>query len=279
MGKIISITNQKGGVGKTTTAINLAAALAVLEFRTLLVDADPQANATSGVGLDPKNIERDLYNIIISGANPKEAIQKTETPFLSILPSSMDLVGLDVEMHDHPEREFLMKKVLDKVKDHFDFIIIDCSPTLGLTVVNALCAADSVLIPVQAEYFALEGMGKLLQTIKIIQQHLNKNLDIEGVLITMYDGRLSLARQVAEEVKTHFQDMMFDTIITRNTKLAEAPSFGKTILMHDVGGKGSVNYLNLAREILQRNGLTKIPISKKRINILEEEQKELKEDF
>ncbi len=279
MGKIIAITNQKGGVGKTTTAINLSAALAVLEYKPLLVDADPQANATSGVGIDPRTVEKGLYNTIISGLNPKEAIQQTGTPNLHILPTSVDLVGLEVELHDLPQREYMMKKALDKVKDNYDFIIIDCSPSLGITVVNALCAADSVLIPVQAEYFALEGMGKLLQTIKIIQQHLNTQLDVEGVLITMYDGRLTLARQVAEEVKMHFQDMMFDTIITRNTKLAEAPSFGKTILMHDIDGKGSLNYLNLAREILQRNGLTKIPPGKKRINILEEEQNEFKEDF
>jgi len=278
MGKIIAITNQKGGVGKTTTAINLAAAFAVLEYKTLLIDADPQSNATSGVGIEPREIKQGLYHTIVSGVHPKDVILKTQTPNLWILPTNIDLVGLEVELHDMPQREFMMKKALDKIKDLYDFIIIDCSPSLGITVVNALCAADSVLIPVQAEYFALEGMGKLLQTIKIIQQHLNPELDIEGVLVTMYDARLTLARQVAEEVKTHFQEMTFDTIIARSTKLAEAPSFGKTIYMHDIDGKGAANYMNLAREILQRNGMTKLPVSKLRQEILESKEKEIKEE-
>jgi len=258
MGKIIAIANQKGGVGKTTSAINLAASLAVLEYKTLLIDADPQSNATSGVGMDPRNVKAGLYECIIDSVHPKDVIQKTETPNLFLLPSNADLVGVELELVNLENREYMMKKALEKIKDKYDFIIIDCCPSLGLTVINSLSAADSVIIPVQCEYFALEGMGKLLQTIKIVQTHLNTNLDIEGVLLTMYDGRLRLANQVVEEVKTHFQNMVFNTVIQRNTKLAEAPSFGKTIIMHDAIGKASVNYLNLAREILQRNGLTKI---------------------
>lgn len=276
MGKIITIANQKGGVGKTTTAINLAASLAVLEYKTLLVDADPQANATSGVGHDPSQIKHGLYECIIDSIHPKDAILKTETPNLFLLPTTADLTAVDIELVNVPNREYMLKKSLDKVKDKYDFIIIDCCPSLGLIVMNALCATDSVIIPVQCEYFALEGMGKLLQNIKIIQTHLNTNLDIEGVLLTMFDGRLRLANQVVEEVKTHFQDMVFDTIIQRNTKLAEAPSFGKTIIMHDVSGKASNNHLNLAREILQRNGLTKISDKHRAIKM---DAEELSEDF
>jgi chromosome partitioning protein len=277
MGKVIAIANQKGGVGKTTSAINLAASLAVLEYKTLLVDADPQSNATSGVGIDPANVKAGLYECIIDSTHPKDVILKTDTPYLSLLPTNADLVGVELELVNLTNREYMMKKAIDKIKDKYDFIIVDCCPSLGLTVINSLCAADSVIIPVQCEYFALEGMGKLLQTIKIVQTHLNTNLDIEGVLLTMYDGRLRLANQVVEEVKTHFQDMVFDTLIQRNTKLAEAPSFGKTIIMHDVAGKGSTNYLNLAREILQRNGLTKISDHDRTINVTEET--ELSEDI
>jgi chromosome partitioning protein len=258
MGKIIAISNQKGGVGKTTSAINLAASLAVLEYKTLLVDADPQANSTSGVGFDPKEIREGLYECIIGTRNPQDLILETETPNLFLLPTNTDLVAIELEIVNLPNRDYMMKAALDKVKDDYDFIIIDCCPSLGLTVINSLAASDSVIIPVQCEYFALEGMGKLLQTIKLIQEHINTNLDIEGVLLTMYDPRLKLGNQVVEEVKMHFQNMVFNTIIQRNVKLAEAPSHGKTIIMHDAVGKGSINYLNLAREILQRNNLTKI---------------------
>jgi chromosome partitioning protein len=256
MGKIIAIANQKGGVGKTTSAINLAASLAVLEYKTLLVDADPQANATSGVGFDPRNVTSSIYECIINQVNPKEIVLTTSTPNLYLIPSHIDLVGAEIEMINLPNRERMMKQVLDQVKDDYDFIIIDCSPSLGLVTINSLTAADSVIIPVQCEYFALEGLGKLLNTIKIVQNRLNTSLEIEGILLTMYDTRLRLSNQVVEEVKTHFQQMVFDTIIQRNTKLGEAPSFGQTIIMHDAFSKGAVNYLNLAREILQKNHIT-----------------------
>lgn len=270
MGKIIAIANQKGGVGKTTTAINLAASLAVLEFKTLLIDADPQANSTSGVGFDPRNIKTGIYECIIDGVHPKDIILQTETPNLFLLPAHIDLVGAEIEMINLPNREKMMKMALEKIKNDYDFIIIDCSPSLGLITVNALSAADSVLIPVQCEYFALEGLGKLLNTIKIVQSRLNPELSIEGILLTMYDMRLRLSNQVVEEVKTHFQQMVFDTIIQRNTKLGEAPSFGQSIIMHDASGKASINYLNLAREILQKNGKTRMNDSEKIIKIEEE---------
>ncbi len=274
MGKIISIANQKGGVGKTTTAINLAASLAVLEYKTLLIDADPQANSTSGVGFDPKNIKTSIYECIVDEVNPKDIILTTETPNLYLLPAHIDLVGAEIELVKLPNREYMMKNALSKIKEEFDFIIIDCNPSLGLITINSLTASDSVIIPVQCEYFALEGMGKLLNTTKIVQSNLNPNLDIEGILLTMYDVRLRLSNQVVEEVKTHFQQMVFDTIIQRNTKLGEAPSFGKTIIMYDASGKGSVNYLNLAREILQKNGLTKISNEERMIEVDEEEEQE-----
>ncbi|HNX05950.1 MAG TPA: AAA family ATPase [Bacteroidales bacterium] len=266
MGKVIAIANQKGGVGKTTTAINLSASLAVLEFKTLLIDADPQANATSGVGFDPKNIKTSIYECIIEDVEPKNIILNTKTPNLDLLPAHIDLVGAEIELINQPHREKMMRKVISKIKDNYDFIIIDCSPSLGLIVVNSLAAADSVIIPVQCEYFALEGLGKLLNTIKIVQQHMNPDLDIEGILLTMYDQRLRLSNQVVEEVKTHFQQMVFNTIIQRNTKLGEAPSFGETIIMYDADSKGAINYLNLAREILQNNELTRIKQSDKIIN-------------
>lgn len=256
MGKVIAIANQKGGVGKTTTAINLSASLAVLEFKTLLIDADPQANATSGVGFDPKESKSSIYECMIGEKEPESIILKTATPNLDLLPAHIDLVGAEIEMINMPEREKIMRSVIEKIKDKYDFIIIDCSPSLGLIVVNALVASDSVIVPVQCEYFALEGLGKLLNTIKIVQTHLNPELDIEGILLTMYDQRLRLSNQVVEEVKTHFQEMVFDTIIQRNTKLGEAPSFGESIIMFDAESKGAVNYLNLAREVLQNNNHT-----------------------
>jgi chromosome partitioning protein len=267
MGKIITIANQKGGVGKTTTAINLAAALGVLEYKTLLVDADPQANATSGVGIDPKNIKAGIYECLVNEINPKDLVIQTENPNLDLIPSHIDLVGAEIELININNREYMMRSALGKLRDDYDFIIIDCSPSLGLVTVNALTASDSVVVPVQCEYFALEGLGKLLNTIKIVQQKLNTDLTIEGILLTMYDSRLRLSNQVVEEVKMHFQEMVFDTIIHRNTTLGEAPSFGQTILMHDASCKGSVNYLNLAREILQKNEMTKMTNDEKYINI------------
>ncbi len=268
MGKIIAIANQKGGVGKTTSAINLAASLAVLEYKTLLVDADPQANATSGVGFDPRNIKTSIYECIVNDVNPKDIILATTTPNLFLLPSHIDLVGAEIEMINLPNRERMMKLVLEGLRDQYDFIIIDCSPSLGLITINALTGSDSVIIPVQCEYFALEGLGKLLNTIKIVQTRLNPDLEIEGILLTMYDTRLRLSNQVVEEVKTHFQQMVFDTIIQRNTKLGEAPSFGETIIMHDAFSKGAINYLNLAREILQKNNLTDMPQEEKVVKTL-----------
>lgn len=266
MGKIIAIANQKGGVGKTTTAINLSGCLGVLEYKTLIVDADPQANATSGVGLDPKHT-RNIYECLINDINPEDLILETDNPNLDILPSHIDLVGAELEMINLPNREHKLKQALEKIKDKYDFIIIDCSPSLGLITVNALTAADSVIIPVQCEYFALEGLGKLLNTIKIVQGRLNPDLEIEGILLTMYDTRLRLANQVVEEVKMHFQELVFDTVIHRNTKLGEAPSFGETIIMHDAASKGTINYLNFTREILQKNDKTSISNEDKKLKI------------
>lgn len=269
MGKVITIANQKGGVGKTTTAINICGSLAVLEYNVLLIDADPQANATSGVGFNPKNIKTSIYECIIDNVNPADIILNTATPNLDLLPAHIDLVGAEIEMINLPNRERMMQQVISTIKDNYDFIFIDCSPSLGLVTINALTAADSVLIPVQCEYFALEGLGKLLNTIKIVQSRLNPSLDIEGILLTMFDTRLRLAKQVVEEVKTHFQQMVFKTIINRNTRLGEAPSFGETIIMHDAGSTGAINYLNLAREILQKNNLTKT-IRTEKFNLLNE---------
>ena len=258
MGKVIDIANQKGGVGKTTTAINLGAALAALEFKTLIIDADPQANATSGVGFDPKHIKNSIYECIIEETEPKKAILETDTPNMYLLPAHIDLVGAEIEIINMTDRENMMRKVTDQLSEMFDFIIIDCSPSLGLITVNALTAAHSVIVPVQCEYFALEGLGKLLNTIKIVQSRLNTELDIEGILLTMYDSRLRLSKQVVGEVKTHFQQMVFDTLIHRNIKLSEAPSFGESIISHDATSTGAQNYLNLAREILEKNGMLKV---------------------
>ena len=255
MAKIIALANQKGGVGKTTTAINLAASLAVLEYKVLIVDADPQANATSGLGFDLKEIENSIYECIVDGIDPKTAVLQSEIEHLHVLPSHIDLVGAEIEMLNLPNREKVLGNVLDQVKDDYDFLLIDCSPSLGLITVNSLTAADSVIIPVQCEYFALEGLGKLLNTIKIIQSRLNPELEIEGFLLTMYDSRLNLSNQVVEEVQKHFQDMVFETLVSRNIKLSEAPSYGKAVVMYDATSKGAVNYLNLARELLKKNSL------------------------
>ncbi len=258
MSKVIALANQKGGVGKTTTAINLAASLAILEYKVLVIDADPQANATSGFGFDLKNIKTSIYECLIEEAQPKNIVLETEIQGLHLITSHIDLVGAEIEMLNHPNREKMMKNVVDKVKDDYDIVLIDCSPSLGLITVNALTAADSVIIPVQCEYFALEGLGKLLNTIKIIQSRLNTTLQIEGFLLTMYDSRLNLSNQVVQEVKKHFQNMVFTTIIPRNVKLGEAPSYGKPVILYDANSSGAISYLNLARELLQKNNMTKV---------------------
>jgi len=256
--RVIGVANQKGGVGKTTTAINLAASLAVLEYKTLLVDGDPQANSTTGVGFDLHNITQSLYDCMVNEASARDVILKTDIPNLDLIPSHIDLVGAEIEMINYPNREMVLKNIVDPVKGDYDFIIIDCSPSLGLITVNALTASDSVIVPVQCEFFALEGLGKLLNTIKIVQSRLNTSLEIEGILMTMYDGRLRLCNQVVSEVRRHFEDIVFNTIVHRNSKLSEAPSVGKPVILYDASSKGSVNYLNLAKEILQKNDMTKI---------------------
>ncbi len=253
MGKIVAVANQKGGVGKTTSSVNLAACLGVLEKNVLLIDADPQANATSALGHDPQQIEKGTYQILEHALDAGEVILDTSSPNVSLIPAQIDLVAAEIELVDTPNREFMLKKSLEKIKDQYDYIIIDCAPSLGLITINALTAADSVIIPIQCEYFALEGLGKLLNTVKGVQSGLNPDLDIEGLLLTMYDSRLRLSNQVVEEVKTHFQEMVFDTIIQRNVRLSEAPSFGESIIMYDAASKGSVNYLNLAKEFLNNN--------------------------
>jgi len=266
MARIIGIANQKGGVGKTTTAINLAASLGVLEFKTLLVDADPQANSTSGIGFDLQNIQQSIYDCMVGEKRAEDVILKTEIPNLDLIPSHIDLVGAEIEMINYPQRENVIKNILEEVRSQYDFIIIDCSPSLGLITVNALVAADSVAIPVQAEFFALEGLGKLLNTIKIVQSRLNTSLEIEGILMTMYDGRLRLCNQIVNEVRRHFEEMVFETLIHRNSKLSEAPSVGKPVILYDAESKGSINYLNLAKEILQKNNMTKINQSERILN-------------
>lgn len=255
MGKIIAIANQKGGVGKTTTSINLAASLAVLEHKTLLIDADPQANSSSGLGEDPREVTKSIYEVMIGSLDVKDAIVSTDVPNLDIIPAHINLVGAELEMIDLEDREYMMRKAIESIKDEYEFILIDCAPSLGLITVNALTVADTVLIPVQCEYFALEGLGKLLNTVKIVQSNLNPELSIEGILLTMYDNRLRLSNQVLEDVRSHFKNLVFNTIVYRNVRLSEAPSFQKPVLMYDAASKGALNYLNLAREILTKNNM------------------------
>ncbi len=253
MGKVIAIANQKGGVGKTTTAVNLASALAVLEKKILLIDADPQANATSGLGIAVEEKKAGTYELLEHTANAEETILPTNVPHLDLIPSHIDLVAIEIELVDKAEREYMLKKALQNVREDYDFILIDCAPSLGLITLNALTAADAIVIPIQCEYFALEGLGKLLNTIKSVQKLHNKTLDIEGLLLTMYDARLRLSNQVVEEVKKHFGDMVFNTIIQRNIRLSEAPSYGENIIQYDATSKGAQNYLSLAEEVLKKN--------------------------
>lgn len=253
MGKIIAVANQKGGVGKTTTSVNLAASLGVLEKKILLIDADPQANASSGLGIEVESVEFGTYQVLEHSISAKDAIVSTNSPNVAIIPAHIDLVAIEIELVDKQEREYMLKKALEQIKDDYDFIIIDCAPSLGLITLNSLVAADSVIIPIQCEYFALEGLGKLLNTIKSVQKIHNSDLDIEGLLLTMFDSRLRLSNQVVEEVRKHFSTMVFNTIIRRNTRLGEAPSYGESIIAYDATSKGAINYLNLAQELLKKN--------------------------
>ncbi len=253
MGKVISIANQKGGVGKTTTAINLAASLAAIEHPTLLIDTDPQSNSTSGLGIDAHTVTNSIYEVMVGGVDIDDAVRQTEIPYLDVVPSHINLVGAEIEMIDREMREKILDQAIRDIRSKYDFVLIDCPPSLGLLTINALSASNSVIIPVQCEYFALEGLGQLLNTIKIVRQHLNPDLEIEGVLLTMYDNRTRLSNQVAQEVKRYFNDRVFSTVVARNVRLAEAPSFGKPVLLYDSISVGSKNYLSLAREIITRN--------------------------
>ena len=253
MGKIIAIANQKGGVGKTTTSINLAASLGVLEKKVLLIDADPQANASSGLGIDVDAVEGGTYHVLEHSLSAKDAIVKTSSPNVDIIPANIDLVAIEIELVDKEDREYMLKKALVHITDDYDYILIDCAPSLGLITLNSLVAADSVIVPIQCEYFALEGLGKLLNTIKSIQNIHNTELDIEGLLLTMFDSRLRLSNQVVDEVRKHFSSMVFETIIRRNTRLGEAPSYGESIIAYDATSKGAINYLNLAQELIKKN--------------------------
>ncbi|MEO6940880.1 MAG: AAA family ATPase [Candidatus Kapaibacterium sp.] len=253
MGKVISIANQKGGVGKTTTAVNLAASLAVAEFRTLLIDIDAQANGTSGLGVDPKETRTTIYEVLVGQVPMEDAILKSNVPNLDLVPSHINLVGAEIELVEVPERERVISKVIAGVRKEYDYIIIDCPPSLSLLTLNALAASDSVLIPVQCEYYALEGLGQLLNTINIVKKHLNPKLDIEGVLLTMYDSRLRLSNQVVSEVRKYFGDKVFETLVTRNVRLSEAPSFGMPVVLYDATSSGTKNYLDLAMEVIRRN--------------------------
>jgi chromosome partitioning protein len=255
MGKIIAIANQKGGVGKTTTSVNLAASLGALEKKVLLIDADPQANASSGLGIDVDTVELGSYQVLEHTKTAKEAIMASNAPNVDVIPAHIDLVAIEIELVDKDEREYMLKQAISDLKSEYDYILIDCAPSLGLLTLNALTASDSVIIPIQCEYFALEGLGKLLNTIKSVQKIHNQALDIEGMLLTMFDSRLRLSNQVVEEVQKHFSDMVFETIIQRNVRLGEAPSYGESIINYDVSSKGAVNYLNLAKELIKKNEL------------------------